>query len=130
MLSLTSLNAQSSTSTVAAPDSTTKLIPGPDTNKVYFSLLELRTISDYMKELEYRRTQDSLYKQQISIYESVMIDFNNKEKMYLQKVDNLEKEVKAATPPWWDHFWIGNISGVAITGGVIYAVTRILSSVK
>ena len=111
------------------PDSVNGM-PKIDTTKVYISLIELRTISDYLKEVQYRRANDSTYKAQINIYESLIMDFNGKEKMYLQKIDNLEREVKLATPPFWDHFYIGAITGVTVTGGVILTVVQLLKSLK
>jgi len=103
------------------PDSTNSMLK-IDTTKIFVSLIELRNISDYLKEVEYRRAKDALNQSQIQTYQSLVIDFNDKEKLYLQKIENLEKEVKLISPPFWDRFYIGAIVGTAATMGTILGV--------
>ena len=86
-----------------------------DTGKVYLSLIELRNISGYLKEVAYRRSKDTITTAQLMQYQSIVADYQKSDTLYKAEVNNLKKELKLVTPEWWDHFSWGAVAGVIVS---------------
>lgn len=86
-------------------------------------LSEKKQISGLLYELEYRRTKDNIWMDKESVYKSIIKDFQNGEELYKQEVKNLELNIEAVRPAWYDNFWTGS-AVTAIIISSIYFLTR------
>lgn len=84
---------------------------------------ELQQTLGLLNELEYRRTESNIWMDKESVYKSLIQNYQSNEELYEREIKNLELNIEAVKPAWYDNFW----TGAAITGIVIssiYFLTR------
>lgn len=99
------------------------LIVSAQQDSTELRLSEKKQISGLLYELEYRRTESNIFLDKESVYKSLIKDYQNNEELYKQEIKNLELNIEAVKPSWYDNFWTGAaVAGIVVSS--IYLLTR------
>ena len=87
------------------------------------SVSELQQTMRLLSELEFRRAESNIFFDKESVYKSIIKDYQNGEELYKREIKNLELNIEAVKPAWYDNFWTGS-AVTAIVISSIYFLTR------
>ena len=79
---------------------------------------ELQQTLRLLNELEYRRTESNIFLDKESVYKSLIQSYQNGEELFRKEIKNLELNIEAVKPAFYDNFWFGS----AITAVVISSI--------
>lgn len=79
---------------------------------------ELQQTLRLLNELEYRRSEANIFLDKESVYKSLIQNYQNNEELYKKEVKNLELNIEAVTPAWYDNFW----TGAAVAGLIVSSI--------
>lgn len=84
---------------------------------------ELQQTLRLLNELEYRRTESNIWMDKESVYKSLIQSYQNGEELFRKEIKNLELNIEAVKPAWYDNFWTGAaVAGIVVSS--IYLLTR------
>lgn len=82
------------------------------------SLLELKHTAQLLIELEGRRYEANTFLDKERVYQSIIEGYQNDQELFKQQIENLELNIEAVTPAWYDNFW----TGAAVAGLIISSI--------
>lgn len=82
------------------------------------TLQELKQISSLLTEVEFRRAQYATFIDKESVYKSIIEGYQNDQELYKQQIANLNANIEAVKPSWYDNFW----TGAAVASVVISSI--------
>lgn len=95
-----------------------------DSTNTGFGIYELRDISKYLTEVQYRREQTNLLRDKVNSLERIIL---NKDLQIIGRdklIDNYKKEIELLQPTFWDEykFYFGLILGGLIITSIVVLV--------
>lgn len=93
-----------------------------DSTKNYLNNLELKQTYKLLSELQFRRLEVNLLRDQISI-KSEIIQRKDYQIQLKEKIEkNLREQLEIVKPAWYDSFYVGAGAGIVIVTTIVFLV--------
>ena len=81
------------------------------------TLNEYKQIGSLLAELKGRRILEGEMLDKEYYYRSIIGDYQNNIRLADAQIKNLQQNIEAVEPAWYDHFWVGTaIAGLVVSG--------------